>query len=290
MSNQTTLSSFTALTGTNIRIKVVDIGANPIDGTPPYAVLLKAGDADIVGFEPNPAALAKLNAMKTPCETYLPHAVADGGRHSLQVCVASGMTSLYEPNPAVLNRLHGFPEWGRVTERLPIDTVRLDDVAETVGMEFLKIDIQGGELTVFRNGQNRLRDTLVIHTEVEFLPMYIGQPLFSDVDLFLREAGFVLHRFSPLTSRVIAPLLVNNNIYAEMSQLTWADAIFIKDFTRPELLSDAQLLSMAKILHDCYGSMDLVLHLLTEYDTRCGTGLGSAYFRGLQGAPAAVAA
>ena len=42
------------------RIKVVDIGANPIDGSPPYAPLLEAGHTDVVGFEPNPAALAEL--------------------------------------------------------------------------------------------------------------------------------------------------------------------------------------------------------------------------------------
>ena len=290
MTRFSTLPSFNDLTGTAVRIKVVDIGANPIDGTPPYAPLLQAGDADVVGFEPNPAALAKLESQKGPAETYLPHAVADGGRHTLKVCVASGMTSLYEPNPAVLNRFHGFPEWGRVTARLPIDTVRLDDVAETIGMELLKIDIQGGELTVFQHGQNRLRDALVIHTEVEFLPMYVGQPLFSDVDIFLRQAGFVLHRFFPLTSRVIAPLVVDNNVYAGLSQLFWADAIFVKDFTRPETLSDAQLISMAKIMHECYGSIDLVLHLLTEHDTRRGTALGPAYLTGLRTAPVAAAA
>ena len=284
------LPSFDVLTGTAVRIKVVDIGANPIDDAPPYSVLLQAGAADVVGFEPNPAALARLEARKGPTETYLPHAVADGGQHILKVCAAPGMTSLYEPNPSILNRFHGFPEWGRVTARLPVETVRLDDVAEAIGMELLKIDIQGGELIVFRHGQNRLRDALVIHTEVEFLPMYVGQPLFSDVDIFLRAAGFVLHRFAPLTSRVIKPLLVDNDIYAGLSQLFWADAIFVKDFTRLERLSDAQLLSMAKIMHDCYGSIDLVLHLLTEHDARRGTGLGPAYLSGLRTAPLVAAA
>lgn len=59
-------TSFNALTALNLRVKVVDIGANPIDGSPPYAALLKAGNADVVGFEPNPEALAKLNEMKGP--------------------------------------------------------------------------------------------------------------------------------------------------------------------------------------------------------------------------------
>jgi FkbM family methyltransferase len=284
----THLPSFNSLTGTSRRIKVVDIGANPIDGTPPYAALLRQGEADVVGFEPNPAALAKLQAARGPHETYLPHAVGDGEPHVLNLCASSGMTSLYEPNPAVLNLFHGFPQWGRVIERVPVETVRLDDVAETSGLELLKIDIQGGELTVFQHGRQRLSAALVIHTEVEFLPMYLGQPLFAEVDQFLRGEGFVLHRFFPITSRVIAPLVLDNNIYAGLSQLVWADAIFVKDFTRPDRFTDGQLLSTAKILHECYGSIDLALHLLLAHDRRRGTAFGDAYLAGLRQAPAAA--
>lgn len=288
MSVLSRLPPFNALTGCSVPIKVVDIGANPIDGRPPYAPLMDGGGTEIVGFEPNPAALAKLEAAKGPHETYLPHAVGDGGRHMLNICASSGMTSLLEPNPAVLGCFHLFPQWGRVVERVAVDTVRLDDVPETAGLALLKIDIQGGELSVFQHGRERLRDALVIHTEVEFLPMYVGQPLFSDVDLFLREQGFVLHRFFPLTSRVLAPMMVGNDIYGGMSQLVWADAIFVKDFTRLERLGDGQLLAMARILHDCYGSIDLVLRLLNEHDARRGTALGPGYLAGLRSSVAAA--
>ncbi len=280
---------FDTLTGTAVRVKVVDIGANPIDGQPPYAPLLSAGVADLVGFEPNPTALAKLEAAKGPNELYLPHAVADGAEHILKLCVSSGMTSLFEPNPAVLSLFHGFPEWGRVIDRIPVRTVRLDDVPETLGMDYLKIDIQGGEAMVFAHGRDRLREAVIVHTEVEFLPLYQGQPLFSDVDALLRDLGFIIHRFSPVTSRVISPLLVDGNVYGGLSQIVWADAIFVKDFTKIQLISDAQLLRMAKILHECYESIDLCLYLLREYDRRQGTDLASAYFSGLQAAPGAAA-
>ena len=125
--------SFNALLGTALRIKAVDVGANPIDGQPPYWRALQAGDVEVVGFEPNLEALERLNAEKGPHETYLPHAVGDGQRHTLHVCFCPGMTSLLPPNPAVLNLFHGFPGWGRVVETRQVDTVRLDDVAETAG-------------------------------------------------------------------------------------------------------------------------------------------------------------
>jgi FkbM family methyltransferase len=269
--------SFSGMTGTELRVKIVDVGANPIDGSPPYATLLHSGEGDVVGFEPNPDALAILNQAKGPHESYLPHAVGDGDRHTLHICQAPGMTSLFRPNPEVLNLFHGFPEWGRVLSTLEVETVRLDDVSATEGCDLLKLDVQGAELMVLTHAEARLRDVLVIQAEVEFLPMYVDQPLFSDVEQFLRQKGFMFHRFYPQTSRVIRPLLVNNDIFAGMSQLFWADGIFVRDITRLDLLSDRALLATAKIMHDCYRSLDLVLHLLAEYDRRTGEQIGHTY-------------
>ncbi len=275
------VGSFRSLTKTDVRVKIVDIGANPLDGVPPYEKLLRAGDADIIGFEPNPAALAKLNEMKGPTETYLPYAIGDGKRHKLNFCQAAGMTSLLTPNREVLELFHGFPEWGTVIGTEEVDTQRLDDIAETADIDMVKIDIQGGELMALSHAKKRLKTTLVIQTEVEFLPMYEGQPLFSEVEIFLRKQGFMLHRFYPTVSRVMAPLVVDNNIYAGLSQLFWADAIFIRDITRLTQLSDQQLLKMAAILHDCYGSIDVALRLLVEHDSRTGGRLGGTYLSAL---------
>lgn len=274
---------FASLTGTLVPLRIIDVGANPIDGTPPYAPLLASGAATVLGFEPNPAALARLQAMKGAGDTYLPHAIGDGAAHTLHVCAAPGMTSLLQPNSAVLNRFHGFPDWGRVVERIPVATMRLDDIPEARGADMLKIDIQGGELMAMRHGEAVLRDIVVIQTEVEFLPLYQDQPLFSEVEQHLRAQGFVLHRFFPTVSRVIAPMVVNNSIYEGMSQLVWADAIFVRDFTRLETFSDRQLLAASAILHDCYGSLDLVLHLLGEHDRRTGGGRAGAYLGALRG-------
>ena len=139
------------------RLKVVDIGANPIDADPPYAAMLRAGDAEVLGFEPNPAALAPLNARRGPLETLLPaRASATVQRHTLHICQAPGMTSLLPPDPAVLGLFHGFPDWGRVLATEQVETGRLDDVPETAGADLLKLDIQGAELMVLRHAEARL--------------------------------------------------------------------------------------------------------------------------------------
>ena len=258
-------------------INIVDIGANPIDGDPPYKLLLKDGHARIMGFEPNQAALDQLNLKKGPNETYLSDAVFDGSEQELRVCVAQGMNSLLEPNLDLLSYFHGFPNWGKVNERIKIETIRLDDVKEIKDLDYLKIDIQGGELEVFKNGVKKLKDCLVIQTEVEFLPMYEGQPLFSEVELFLRNKGFIFHRFAPLVSLTIQPMIVENDIYKGLSQTFWADAIFIKDFTKFDQLSVLKLKKMALILHDVYGSMDIVLRALMAHDKKAKTNLAEKY-------------
>lgn len=270
--------------GFSCRIKVVDIGANPIDDTPPYAPLLQKGLADIVGFEPNPEALATLQAMKGPHETYLPYVIGDGTRRELKFCRASGMTSLFEPDPGLLGLFHGFSQWSEVLSREPVDTMRLDDVPETAGLDLLKIDIQGAELMVFENAIDRLTGALVVQTEVEFVPMYRGQPLFSDVDRFLRGHGFLLHRFEDPVSRVVKPLAVGDDVMAGMSQQLWTDAIYVKDFTRPERLTTAQWLKLAVILHECYGSYDMAMRFLLLHDLTCGTSFNAAYLTFLRNA------
>ena len=277
------MQSFQTLTGGLApRVKVVDIGANPIDSEPPYAGMLRAGLAEVVGFEPNPAALAVLESRKGPLERYFPHAVGDGARHVLHLCQAPGMTSLLEPDPAVLALFHGFPEWGRVLGTETVDTVRLDDVPETTGADLLKLDIQGAELMVLRHAEARLRDAVVIQAEVEFLPLYKGQPLFSEMELFLRGHGFVLHRFFPTVSRAVQPMMVNGDPYAGLGQLVWADAVFIRDLLRLDALSDRQLLTMAAVLHEAYGAVDIAFRLLAEHDRRTGGAVAARYLSGLQ--------
>ena len=261
----------------NTLIDVVDIGANPSWDEAPYKTLLDAGLAQVIGFEPNPDALDRLNSIKGANETYFPDAIYDGKAHELKVCEHPGMTSLLEPNTELLKYFHALSNACKVNERLTIPTVRLDDVKEITNIDILKIDIQGGELEVFRNGINRLRECLVVHTEVEFLPMYEQQPLFSDVDIFLRGLGFTFHRFAPLVSRTLQPMVIDGDEFKDFSQVIWADAIFIKDFTKFDQLSSEKLKSLALILHDIYGSLDIALRALMAHDHKFMSKLATQY-------------
>ncbi|WP_246072736.1 FkbM family methyltransferase [Extensimonas perlucida] len=131
---------------------VVDIGANPIDGDPPYKSMLQAGLCNVTGFEPQEAALAELLRRKGPNECYLPYAVGDGGVHTLNICHASGMTSFFEPEPATADVFPLFKKAGEVIRQVELETRCLNEIDEIEHLDFLKIDIQGGELAVFKSG------------------------------------------------------------------------------------------------------------------------------------------
>jgi FkbM family methyltransferase len=270
------------------QLKVIDVGANPIDGTPPYRTLLDQHRCTVVGFEPDPDAHARLLSIKGPHETYHRAAVGDGHIHTLHICASGGMTSLLAPNMELLSRFHGFSQWAAVQRTAQVPTVTLDSVPGTIPADMLKIDIQGFELQVFQYAPRVLDSLLLIQTEVEFLPLYINQPLFSEIELFLRSKGFMLHRFWPLKSRTLRPMLINRDIYFGLSQTFDADAIFIPSFDRWPAISTSRLTSLALMLHDMYGSFDLAYALLCEIDKRTGGRDAPAYLAALNTVPNAA--
>lgn len=240
---------------------VVDIGANPIDGTPPYRPLLERRLCRVIGFEPDPTGLSKLNLEKSDLELYLPHALGDGRSAVLKVCALPGMTSLLTPDANMLMHFPMFPDWARVIKQIPIKTRQLDEIAEIARLDYLKIDVQGSELSIFMHGRKKLRDAVVVQTEVSFLCLYESQPPFGAIDLELRNLGFVPHCFAAINRRMIAPL-ISSDPNQVLNQLLEADIVYVRDFTRPELMNPEQLKHLAIIAHHCYKSYDLAVNCI----------------------------
>lgn len=253
-------------------IDVVDVGANPIDGEPPYRPLLDAGLGRVTGFEPQPQALAELRRRAGPHERYLPYAVGDGRSHTLFCCATSGFTGLLEPDDAQLELLIDFPRLARVTGRQPVHTHRLDDIDELTAIDFLKIDIQGGELAVLRAGRTALAGTVAVQTEVGFHRLYRDQPTFADLDLELRRQGFVPHRFVSTRTWPLAPVVWADPLERAARQLVEADLLYVRDPVRFAELDPGGLARLALIADVAYGSFGLALRCVRALVARAALG------------------
>jgi FkbM family methyltransferase len=269
-------------------LKIVDVGAMSLgEESDAYSPLANAVHCEVIGFEPVAKECEKLIAMNIPGRTYLPYFVGDGTVRKFYECNASMTSSLFEPNTPLLDKFQRLETVTRVVNVSDVETRRLDDIPETVDTDFLKLDVQGGELLVLKGAEARLKDVLVIHTEVEFVPLYKDQPLFADIDSFLRARGFAFHKMNGFAGRTFKPMLISNRPSGTMSQTLWGDAVYVRDFMAFDTLTPEALLKIATICHENYKSYDLAAVALEAYDRKMGTELQKNYLPALVGALAA---
>lgn len=258
-------------------LTIVDVGAASMGtGTDPYHALSSLPHVNIIGFEPDRAACAQRNAEAKANQRCLPYFVADGTRRRFHLCKNPLTSSLYEPDHALLAKFQNMDL--PVVGVQDVDTVRLDDIAEIGDCDFLKLDIQGAELDAINGAPKLLQNTVVVHTEIEFIPMYKHQPLFGDVDVKLREHGFLIHKFEGIFGRQMRPVVVNNDPYSPLSQILFAEAaVYVRNFMEFDRLPAPKLINLACILHTVYGSYDLCALALESVDRLTGTGLRDRY-------------
>jgi FkbM family methyltransferase len=264
----------------------VDIGAMQLpSANDPLGPLSDAGLLSVIGFEPLAEECQKLNARDSRGRRYLPYAIADGRRRTFYVTNTGMTSSLLRPNLKFAGLFQNLAELMQVVSTQEIETRRLDDVAEVreYGCDLLKLDTQGSELEILSHARQTLSGCLIIQTEVEFVPLYENQPLFADVDQLLRASGFMFHRFLGLAGRTFKPILVHNDRNRPLSQLLWADAIYVLDVARWEAIAPEALLKLAALMHEAYASFDLCHLVLATYDRRTGSALAEQYRARLTG-------
>jgi FkbM family methyltransferase len=244
-------------------VEVVDVGAMPIDGLDEiYKPLMSAKRALLTAFEPDATAFAALKkALGVPHRCF-PYFIGDGKPATFHVNAAPMTSSLYPPNDAVLALYPDVAPFVQVQSRHPVQTKRLDDIEELERIDFLKLDVQGAELDVLNGGVGKLAQTLVVHTEVEFVPLYLGQPLFGDIDVFLRAQGFQFHTFTGLAKRFVAPLKSPPGQPGGINQTLWADAVYMRDPLTLTQLPPERRLMLASLMHELYASVDVALYIV----------------------------
>ncbi len=223
--------------------------------------------AKLVGFEPDPEECARLNrAVRERGDThhyYVPRALGrQVGTATLHLTAEPACSSLYPPDPAMRERHPALEVTRPVGQRsVALTTLRDWAAAEKVQqVAFIKLDTQGSELDILHGADPLLETCLGIEVEVEFNAIYQGQPLFADVDTYLRQRGFCLWRLSNLahySERPETPLTREEHVFydhasgshrAGSGRLTWANALYFRDYRGPGM-ERRSLLILAALLH-----------------------------------------
>jgi len=200
-------------------ISLIDIGAAG-DIEPRWKMISEY--LKYTGFEPDGRSEKEVTNRALECQEYVIHPFAiwdiDGSIpiHMLKKPVVS---SFFPPNQSFLNR---FPDSQRFDPSYveTVNCVKLDKI-EIEDPDFIKIDIQGGELHAIIGAQNTLNNCIGIELEVEFEEIYLGQPLFGEISKRLREVGFEFYDFLNLCRW-------ERDSHRGLGQLVFGDALFLK--------------------------------------------------------------
>ena len=263
-----------------LNFTIFDIGAVPIgDGKESFYLIPELFPGSrIIAFELDQELCRSLNETAGPGLRYYPVALGRCTESRLLYETAHPMcTSLYCPNMELLKHYNSM-EVSMLKNVSTVNTIGLDEFAECNNLwpDFIKIDIQGAELEVFKGGEKDLENVVGIVSEVELVQLYLHQPLFGDVSAFLAQQKLMFHKFLGFGGRTLAPLLLNDKPDF-VTQHLWADAVFIRDVCKLVNLSDAQLLKFG-ILSLLYGSPDVSYYCFVEYDLRNSTELHGQIF------------
>ena len=239
---------------------IVDVGAQILENDKHiYAPIAESALIHrIIGFEPLADRLnERINREGWGRLVMLPNAIGDGAAATFYVNDFDATSSLYPLNRKLCADFTGLSLL-RTVDSLGVETVTLDAVLEREDAElvdFLKLDIQGAELKALQGAEETLKRAAVVHCEVEFSPIYEGQPLFPEIQRFLNERGFELidliiqHRYSyEVSSGNTSP-----------DRLLWADAVFFK-----QDLSAIGMLSQALTASLVYNKTTLAEYLLAK--------------------------
>ena len=270
--------------GLEIAFTILEVGALKLDekDEPFYKLFEHFQSSKIYGFEIDKDVCNNLNSKAKSGIRYFPHALGEQSeRRKLHITNHSMCSSLYKPNEAFLD-LYQNLDVAKKKSEVEIDTISLDKFIEDneVGsIDFIKIDVQGAELDIFKGAPKALKNTLKIVCEVGFVPLYEGQPLFGDVCNILERHNLMFNRFLGLAGRSLKPLILNNNPNFA-SQHMWSDAIYIKHVAMIPSLNNEELIKLA-LLAATYGSADLVHYCLANFDNNNQTNLATQWMRAI---------
>ncbi|MEQ8228951.1 MAG: FkbM family methyltransferase [Rhodospirillales bacterium] len=205
------------------------------------------------------------------------HAVAGrSGPRRLYVTKQPQASSLLEPDPDIIRRVWREGDGFTIVAETDIDCITLSAFCTREGIEridHIKIDTQGTELEILEGAAEILPRISVISAEVEFVPLYRGQPLFDDLVRYLRAHGFRFVGFKELITDDRKP----------DGKKIWGEAVFTATTFNPRsetamkaglILMDLGFTADGKwLLADCGFEEEIIGKAARDQAARSGSGL-----------------
>jgi FkbM family methyltransferase len=224
-------------------------------------------------------------------EVNFPVALADiAGTRELRITAMANMSSLLEPNAALLGRFRKKGAHARVERRVSVQVDSLDALLRREGLvaDALKVDTQGSELQILQGAMQALECSVVLaEVEVSFIERYVGQALAADLMTWMQARGFQLielyrlKRYRALNGLGVAN--VGTGAGHRAGQLAYGDAVFVAGdelLTRrwarvaPEVARHQLLALLLSLL--VYGKVDIAAAAFERHQQLLGPLLGAA--------------
>jgi len=180
-------------------------------------------------------------------------------------------SSFYLPDYNFTNRLRDS-QMLQLKSEIELETSTLDEY--DLKPDFLKIDAEGAELDILLGSHETLKYLIGLEVEVCFFQQRIKQPVFSDIDTFLRSQGFNLYNMR-LLRYPRKPVVKGNYHLGNISkgQIISAHCVYFRDLI-PILnqCSKDKILKQACLL-DLFECPDCAVELLMYSDNKDLAGL-----------------
>lgn len=188
------------------------------------------------------------------------------GQTEFHLFKAPGSSSSLRPDPRY-SRLFADSSFA-INRTVNVQTTTLDaffkDRPKTPKPDMIKLDTQGTELAVLQGATQCLQTASLVEVEIEFLPVYKDQALFSDVVKYMLDRGF--------------DFIYLNRVFEQRKgypgfargQITFGDALFARREDECDAFDEPRLARYLILLIN-YGHLDMAHNILTTHRHRLDT-------------------
>lgn len=152
--------------------------------------------AKIHAFEPVPELFEELKKNTTPYSNVTCYPLAlNNSSGTAQFYISSGRSTATSSLLAPKEYLIEHPT--TVFEKTTVTTITLDAWAEKYAIphvDFMWLDMQGGELSALQAGMHLLKTVKALYTEVSFAERYEKNPLYATIKCWLERQGFSVQK------------------------------------------------------------------------------------------------